>query len=162
MTGTDLCVNKPVTVPVIFEPPSNISAYAFKYRVKPRIPRVMIAGVSAKIGTSKMRTSLVFRVVTWHSLAVGYIGFDTACSYCPQGSSLTSKDGTESLFRKFGDKTTPHSFSEKRKPLLQSSESLKSSIPNASLEQLAILALLLTYTGSELANLFEGACPNCL
>ena len=23
MTGTDLCVNKPVTVPVIFEPPCN-------------------------------------------------------------------------------------------------------------------------------------------
>ena len=25
MTGTDLCVNKPVTVPVIFEPPCNNS-----------------------------------------------------------------------------------------------------------------------------------------
>ena len=27
MTGTDLCVNKPVTVPVIFEPPCIKNAY---------------------------------------------------------------------------------------------------------------------------------------
>jgi hypothetical protein len=123
----------------------------------------MVAGVSAKIGTSKMQTtSSVFRVVTWRSLAVGYIGFGTACSYHPQGSSLTNKDGTQSLFRKLGDKTTPRNFSEKRKPLLQSRESLKSRIPNTSLEQLAIPSFLLTYTGSELANLFEGACCSCL
>jgi len=68
---------------------------------------------------------------------------------------VTNKDGNESLFRKFGDKTTPCIFSEKQKPLLQSSESLKSRIPNTSLEQLAILAFSLTYTGSMLANLFE-------
>jgi len=27
MTGTDFCVNKPVTVPVIFEPPCIMSKY---------------------------------------------------------------------------------------------------------------------------------------
>ena len=108
------------------------------------------------------KTSSVFRVVTRRSLAFGYIGFGTARIYHPQGSSLTDKDGTESLFRKFGDKVTARSFSEKRKPLLQSCESLKSLIPNTSLEQLAILAFLLTFTGSELANLFEGACHSCL
>jgi hypothetical protein len=116
----------------------------------------MIAGVSAKTETLKMQTmSSVFRLVTWRSLMVGYISFGTACSYHPQGSSLTNEDGTESLFRKLGDKITPRNISEKPEPPLQSSETLKSRIPNTSMEQQITSVFLLTYTGSEMAKLLR-------
>ena len=67
----------------------------------------MIASVSAKTGTFKIKTSSIFRVVTRQGLAVGYIGFVTACRYrgfvtvCryhPPKSGLTNEDGTKSLF----------------------------------------------------------------
>ena len=40
LTGTDLCVNKPVTVPVIFEPPCIIISNQSRYRpgVAQRVP----------------------------------------------------------------------------------------------------------------------------
>jgi len=89
----------------------------------------MIAGVSVKMGISKMQTtSRVFRFVTWCSLAVGYIGFGTACSYQPQGYSLTNGDGNVSLFRKFGDKTTPRCFSRKAETSI--TKKRKSEIPH--------------------------------
>ena len=65
MTGTDLCVNKPVTVPVIFEPPCSCILLVIIYNYTNRCPDTR----------TSMKSTAIHLLPIWAFVAYSRVNF---------------------------------------------------------------------------------------